>query len=112
MEATSPTDVETEFTAKIGDVSRSENVMLKRGANKVSLTLDVENPKLWWPSAGKPAFFVWANAWGTRGEFDDNSITLYPGEPRTITFAPKIPGLSLDAFKRSFSVVHLRETYR
>ena len=63
-------------------------------------------------SAGKPAFFVWANAWGTRGEFDDNSITLYPGEPRTITFAPKIPGLSLDAFKRSFSVMHLRETYR
>ena len=63
-------------------------------------------------SADKPAFFVWANSWGTRGEFDDNSITLYPGEPRTITFAPKIHGLSLDAFKRSFSVMHLRETYR
>ncbi|MBQ3288522.1 MAG: glycoside hydrolase family 2 protein [Kiritimatiellae bacterium] len=60
----------------------------------------------------KPAFFVWANVWRTRGEFDDNSFTLYPGEPRTITFAPKATGLTLDAFRRSFSVTHLRETYK
>ncbi len=63
-------------------------------------------------SADKPAFFVWANVWRTRGEFDDNSFTLYPGEPRTITFSPKVPGLTLDAFKKAFSVTHLRETYR
>ena len=63
-------------------------------------------------SADKPAFFVWANVWRTRGEFDDNSFTLYPGEPRTITFSPKAPGLTLDAFKKAFSVTHLRETYR
>ena len=63
-------------------------------------------------STDKPAFFVWANVWGTRGEFDDNSFTLYPGEPRTITFTPKTPGLSLDGFKNAFSVMHLRETYR
>ena len=62
--------------------------------------------------ADNPAFFVWANVWGTRGEFDDNSFTLYPAEPRTITFTPKTPGLALEAVKKSFSVTHLRETYR
>lgn len=63
-------------------------------------------------SADKPAFFVWANVWRTRGEFDDNSFTLYPGEPRTIVFTPKTPRLTLDGFKKAFSVTHLRETYR
>ena len=63
-------------------------------------------------TSGKPAFFVWANVWRTRGEFDDNSFTLYPGEPRTITFTPKDSGISLDAFKQAFTVTHLRETYR
>ena len=63
-------------------------------------------------TADKPAFFVWANVWQTRGEFDDNAFTLYPGEPRTLVFAPKAPGLTLDAFKKAFSVTHLRETYR
>ena len=60
----------------------------------------------------KPAFFVWANAWRTRGEFDDNSFTLYPGEPRTIKFTPKASGLTLDAFRKAFTVTHLRETYK
>ena len=63
-------------------------------------------------SADKPAFFVWANVWRTRGEFDDNSFTLYPGEPRTIVFTPKAPGMTLDAFKKAFAVMHLRETYK
>ena len=63
-------------------------------------------------SAEKPAFFVWANVWRTRGEFDDNAFTLYPGEPRTLVFAQKASGLTLDAFKKAFSVTHLRETYR
>ncbi len=63
-------------------------------------------------SADKPAFFVWANVWQTRGEFDDNAFTLYPGEPRTLVFTPKASGLTLDAFKKAFSVTHLRETYR
>ena len=63
-------------------------------------------------AADKPAFFVWANVWRTRGEFDDNSVTLYPGEPRRLTFTPKVPGLTLDTFKKSFSVMHLRDTYK
>ena len=63
-------------------------------------------------AADKPAFFVWANVWRTRGEFDDNSVTLYPGEPRTLTFTPKESGLTRDAFSKSFSVMHLRDTYK
>ena len=68
---------------------------------KLLVTLSVE----------KPAFFVWSNVWGVRGEFDDNAFTLYPGEARTIVFSPKTPGLSLDAFRKAFAVTHLRETY-
>jgi len=63
-------------------------------------------------AADKPAFFVWANVWQTRGEFDDNSITLYPGEPRLLTFTPKAPRLTLDTFRKSFSVMHLCDTYK
>ena len=44
---------------------------------KVSLTTD------------KPAFFVWADVRGVRGEFDDNCLTLLPGRARTIAFVEK-----------------------
>ena len=40
----------------------------------------------------KPAFFVWADVPGVRGEFDDNCLTLLPGRPRTLHFTPKEPG--------------------
>jgi beta-mannosidase len=38
-------------------------------------------------SVDKPAFFVWANVLGVRGEFDDNSFTLLPGRPKTLIFS-------------------------
>jgi thioredoxin 1 len=50
VEAMSPAGGETTFAATLGDVAKSEKVTLKPGANKVSLTLDVKNPKLWWPA--------------------------------------------------------------
>ena len=59
-------------------------------------------------SSDAPAFFVWANAEGIRGEFDDNSLTLLPGEPRTIAFSPKDAATTPDAFRRAFSVSRLR----
>ena len=62
-------------------------------------------------SAGKPSFFAWANARGVRGEFDDNSFTLLPGELRTLVFKAKEP-VTADAFRRALSVTHLAETYR
>jgi beta-mannosidase len=44
-------------------------------------------------SADKPAFFVWANARGVRGEFNDNCVTLLPGRPRTLVFPKAVePG--------------------
>ena len=49
VEATAPKGGETEFTVTLGEVSKTERVSLKPGANKVSLTLDVKTPKLWWP---------------------------------------------------------------
>ena len=58
----------------------------------------------------KPAFFVWVNATGIRGEFDDNSFTLLPGEPRTLTFTPKGP-IDADAFRRSLSVMDLSKSF-
>ncbi len=60
----------------------------------------------------KPAFFVWANVEGIKGEFSDNSFTLYPDKPVTLTFTPKMDGVSLKKFKEVFSITHLRKTYR
>ena len=62
-------------------------------------------------SADRPTFFTWAEARGIKGEFDDNSFTLLPGEEKTIVFSPKDP-TTPEKFRKSFSVTHLRETYR
>jgi hypothetical protein len=58
-------------------------------------------------STDYPAFFVWLNATGVRGEFSDNSFTLLPGRPRKIAFVPK-EKVSKEVFERSLSVRHLR----
>jgi len=42
-------------------------------------------------SCTSPAFYVSVQAVGIRGEFDDNCITLLPGESRTLRFTPKEP---------------------
>jgi len=59
----------------------------------------------------KPAFYVWANAYGIRGEFDDNSFTLLPGKPRTLVFASKDPAKTYADFAAAVRVKHLAETY-
>jgi len=59
-------------------------------------------------SADAPAFFVWADTDGISGEFDDNSFTLLPGEPRTLTFSPKDEGTSPNAFQSTFKLSFLR----
>ena len=60
----------------------------------------------------RPAFFVWADAYGIRGTFSDDSFTLLPGRPVTLAFKRR-PGetATFADFKRKFSVLHLRETY-
>ena len=58
-------------------------------------------------SVTKPAFYVWVNAWKIKGEFDDNLLTLMPGERRTIIFTPAERGVSFDAFRKSLSVANL-----
>jgi beta-mannosidase len=58
----------------------------------------------------KPAFFVWVNVSGIRGEFSDNSFTLFPGRPVTLTFTPKGDASFAD-FSKALTVKHLRQTY-
>jgi beta-mannosidase len=62
-------------------------------------------------SSDRPAFFVWANVRGVSGEFSDNSFTLLPGRPKTLTFNAKCDNLTEDGFRRAFSVAHLRELF-
>ena len=59
----------------------------------------------------KPAFFVWLDVSGIRGEFSDNSFALLPGEPRAVTFAPRDVGSRIDDLGKTLKVTHLRESY-
>lgn len=56
----------------------------------------------------KKAHLVWLNAKGIRGEFDDNLITLEPGEARTLVFSPK-ESVSSAEFAAALSVVSLSD---
>ena len=55
----------------------------------------------------RPAFFVWANAEGIRGEFSDNSFTLLPDRPVTLTFTPKDASVTPEDFRRALKIRHL-----
>lgn len=50
----------------------------------------------------KPAFYVWANVKGIRGEFDDNCFTLLPSRPKTLTFSREVP-------RAAVAVTHLAD---
>ena len=80
---------------------------LPLAAANVSVTFDGLAVTL---STDKPAFFVWANVKGIRGEFSDNSFLLLPDRPVTLRFDPKTD-VSPEAFRKSLSVTHLRQTY-
>jgi len=73
------------------------NVKAEIDGFKVTLTTD------------KPAFWVWMNVKGIRGEFDDNAVTLVPGVKRVFTFEPADKATTPEAFKAAFSVTHLTE---
>ncbi len=57
-----------------------------------------------------PAFYVGLFAEGINGEFDDNCLTLLPREARTVTFIPR-QKTTMEDFKKSLTVKHLRDTY-
>ena len=79
-----------------GDLPKA-NVKAEIDGFKVTLTTD------------KPAFWVWMNVKGIRGEFDDNAVTLVPGEKRVFTFEPADKSTTPEAFKAAFTVTHLIE---
>lgn len=61
-------------------------------------------------STDHPVFGLTIEAEGIRGEFDDNSITLLPGQGRKLIFLPK-EKTDLNLFKKSLKIFHLRKTY-
>lgn len=63
-------------------------------------------------TADAPAFHVWLNARGIRGEFSDNSFTLLPGERRIVSFEPKEEGVGRDRLARALTVTHVRRMSR
>lgn len=58
-------------------------------------------------STDKPAFFVWANVRGVRGEFSDNALTLLPGRQKEIEFIAK-QDVGSDTFRNDLTVRDLR----
>jgi beta-mannosidase len=62
-------------------------------------------------STDAPAFFLSLDLEGWRGEFDDNGITLLPGERRHLHFTAKGPAPTLAQFQQALVVRHLRATY-
>ena len=75
-----------------------------------NIRLDVEDEFKITLSADKPAFFVWANATGVKGEFNDNSFTLLPKESRTLVFSPKSV-VESEVFRKSLSVMDLSKSF-
>ena len=102
-------DVKAEYWTYQGRRTSKESAVAKfavvsfRGATNVVhfaryRDLPLEKPKITAVIEGEkvtltsdmPAFFVWANVRGVKGEFDDNCIALLPGRPRTLTFSREI----------------------
>ncbi|MDE1170091.1 MAG: hypothetical protein PW734_02605 [Verrucomicrobium sp.] len=62
--------------------------------------------------ADKPAFFVTLDPQALPGHFDDNAITLLPGETRVLRFRTKgAKAVTLAAFRKALTLRHLRDTY-
>ena len=58
-----------------------------------------------------PSFYAALDAGGIPGEFSDNCMTLLPGTPRKVLFTPR-EKVTVERFRKSLSVRHLRDTYR
>jgi len=61
-------------------------------------------------TSDKPAFFVSMDAVGIAGEFGENCFTLLPGECRRTAFIPR-QNITMNQFKNTLKVKHLRNTY-
>ena len=90
-----------------GDGGKGAGAMVGRVVPNAPRRLEGKPPYQITLSTDKPAFFVWANARGVRGEFDDNAFTLLPGRPRTLSFTSKDGEVSLDDFIKSLKASHL-----
>jgi len=50
VDATSPGGGPAELSVQLGETTSSESVTLQPGANRLTRTLVIQNPKLWWPN--------------------------------------------------------------
>ena len=91
----------TEFKRCDLQQPRIRTGLQKRSGGTWSLTLETD----------RPAFYTFAELRGMQTVFSDNSFTLLPGAPRTITF--QVPEtVDADALKRSLVIRDLRSSYR
>lgn len=65
-------------------------------------------------STDKPAFFVSVDIPGLKGHWEDNMLTLLPGQRYSLRFIPQKgePLPALDYCQKALQIRHLRETYR
>jgi beta-mannosidase len=112
-------ELSLEATGKVGSAHRHRNtyffdvfkhcelqpaavkteVTEKDGVIKVALRTD------------KPAFFVMLDTPGIPGTFDDNSLTLLPGEPHRAVFTPRVRTTAKEV-RKALTVTSLRDVYR
>ena len=62
-------------------------------------------------TAGKPAFYVFAEFRGAKGIFEDNSLTLLPGKTVRLQFTVD-RDLSDDELEKMLEIRHLQGSYR
>ena len=87
VEVTAPSAGTTELAASLCGVKASRQVELKSGSNTASLTLHLENPKLWWPRGyGEPVLHELVVA--CAGNRIAKKIGLRTTELKTIPDAP------------------------
>ncbi len=88
-----------------GGVARNDSVPYREARlRRPNFTYHVDGNEVT-VSTDVPAFFVWLNARGVRGEFSDNAFTLLPGRPATVTFSG-----DAKAMEENLSVLSLADT--
>jgi hypothetical protein len=61
-------------------------------------------------ASDKPAFYVFAEFKGIKAEFSDNSFTLLPGKPRSLTIETD-GEFTVENLENALVIRHLRASY-
>ncbi|MCR5413552.1 MAG: glycoside hydrolase family 2 protein [Kiritimatiellae bacterium] len=88
-----------------GGVARNDSAVYRQTAMAEPCIVAMMNGGEVTLSTDRPAFFVWLNAEGVKGEFSDNAFTLLPGRPVTVEF-----GGDAEAMEKSLRIASLADT--